>query len=60
MKQTDSHHIIPKRFKTGSKETVEVTPDEHRRIHTLQRLTKTKDEALAAHITARLNKKYKA
>lgn len=57
MKQFDRHHVLAKRFGKPS-ETVLVTPNEHRWIHTLEQFAKNSDEALAAHITARINKKY--
>ena len=54
------HHIQPKRFNKNSKEVVEISPNEHRWIHILERYARNSDEALAAHITARNNKKYEA
>lgn len=52
MKQTDSHHLAPNRFNSDIKKTTEVTPNEHRWIHTLEQFATNIDEALAAFITA--------
>jgi len=58
MNQLDNHHIPSRRFEPKESITVEVTPNEHRWIHTLEQFAKTIDECLGTNIIARINKKY--